>query len=138
MKRKYNFLTIFLVMIISIMFNINNVNAAEEAIAKIGDVEYNSLQEAIDAAENNETPTLIEIIRDRYADGSISLKSKNPKNIIIDFNGKDITFRGNLVGSTGHVSQNINIEAGSKVVFKNGTLKDVLENHNQDWGISPW
>lgn len=123
MKRKYNFLTIFLVMIISIMFNINNVNAAEEAIAKIGDVEYNSLQEAIDAAENNETPTLIEIIRDGYADGSISLKSKNPKNIIIDFNGKDITFRGNLVGSTGHVSQNINIEAGSKVVFKNGTLR---------------
>ena len=68
MKRKYNFLTIFLVMIISIMFNINNVNAAEEAIAKIGDVEYNSLQEAIDAAENNETPTLIEIIRDGFSD----------------------------------------------------------------------
>ncbi len=122
MKKNYDLLKYILVMIISLFVVTNNVNA-EEAIAKIGDTKYTTLQEAIDAAENNETPTLIEIIRDGNADGSISLKSKNPKNIIIDFNGKDITFSGSLVGSTGHVSQNINIEAGSKVVLKNGTLR---------------
>jgi len=91
MKKNYDLLKYILVMIISLFVVTNNVNA-EEAIAKIGDTKYTTLQEAIDAAENNETPTLIEIIRDGNADGSISLKSKNPKNIIIDFNGINIIY----------------------------------------------
>ena len=58
MKKNYDLLKYILVMIISLFVVTNNVNA-EEAIAKIGDTKYTTLQEAIDAADNNETPTLI-------------------------------------------------------------------------------
>lgn len=97
--------------------------ASDTTIAKIGDVEYTSLQAAVDAAGNEETPTTIKIVADGFSNSGIMIKEAAPKNIVFDFDGKTITLASPLIGSTGTETQNVHIEKGSKVVFKNGTLK---------------
>lgn len=92
--------------------------------AKVGETEYTTLKEAIDAAESGATITLL---CDASGDG-IGLY-KNPKNgqtatknITIDFNNHTYTIDGDLQGSTGTVTQAFHLEKDCTVILKNGKL----------------
>lgn len=92
--------------------------------AKVGETEYTTLKEAIDAAESGATVTLL---CDASGDG-IGLY-KNPKNgqtatknITIDFNNHTYTIDGDFQGSTGTVTQAFHLEKDCTVILKNGKL----------------
>ena len=80
-------------------------------IAKIGETSYKSLKEAIDAAQNNETITLLD-------NASVSEVLNISKNITLDLNGKTITTSG-VTGSrvfvlgTGCTSFTVNANGGA-------------------------
>jgi len=95
---------------------------ANTNIAQIGDVEYASLQEAIDAAKT--TKVTIKLLRD-VTDGTgfkIGSESGLKQSITIDFNGHTYNITSSLVGSTGTQTNGVQLLAGSSVVLKNGTL----------------
>ena len=86
-------------------------------VAKIGDTEYATLQEAVDAAQNGDTVTLL-----NNSEGvGLTLSQKAPKNIVIDFNNYTYTV-SNAVGSTTYETQAAHFEKGNTVTLKNGTL----------------
>lgn len=122
-KKMFGLIVTVMAMIFPVLVNAET----PENIVKIGDKEYATFQEAIDAVEDNgTTATTIEVLRDSGATENvpgIMVVASNPKNIIIDFKGHTIQFGQPLVGSPGYKSQNIHIEKGSTFVFKNGTVK---------------
>ncbi len=85
--------------------------------AKIGGTEYATLTEAVDAAQNGDTVTLL-----NNSEGvGLTLSQKAPKNIVIDFNNYTYTV-SNAVGSTTYETQAAHFEKGNTVTLKNGTL----------------
>ena len=85
--------------------------------AKIGETEYATLTEAVDAAQNGDTVTLL-----NNSEGvGLTLSQKAPKNIVIDFNNYTYTV-SNAVGSTTYETQAAHFEKGNTVTLKNGTL----------------
>ncbi len=91
----------------------DNVTVATPVyVAKIGDVEYTSLQEAIEAAQADETVTLLADVT--TADGVVI----TDKNLTIDLNGK--TYTTTEGASTNN--RNFKIEGTSVVTIKNGTM----------------
>ena len=93
---------------------------ADTSVAKIGDVKYETLAEAVAAVEDNTTAT-IKLLAD--ADGSgIFLAANEGKNITIDFGGKTYTITSGPVGSTGYETQGLHLEKGNTVTLKNGKL----------------
>lgn len=122
-KNMFGLIVTVMAMIFPVLVNAET----PENIVKIGDKEYATFQEAIDAVEDNgTTATTIEVLRDSGVTENvpgIMVVASNPKNIIIDFKGHTIQFGQPLVGSPGYKSQNIHIEKGSTFVFKNGTVK---------------
>lgn len=120
---KTSFLTLTMTMFLAILLTPQVAKASNTTIAKIKDVEYTSLQDAVDAAENEKTPTIIKIVTDGFSNSGIMIRGSDPKNIIFDFDGKTVTLASPLIGNSGTETQNVHIEKGSKVVFKNGTLK---------------
>ncbi len=94
---------------------IAKVETAKEYAAMIGSTGYASLADAVAAAEDGDTITLL-----KDAEGA-GLKV-NGKNIAIDFGGH--TYAANvLVGSSGSENQAAQLLKGSTVAMKNGTLK---------------
>lgn len=91
--------------------------ADDSAVAKIGEVEYTTLKEAIAEAQNGETVTLIS---DASGDG---IEIGEAKNIIIDFSGFTYTVTANLVGSSGTKTNAFRFLENSNVTLKNGTIK---------------
>ena len=87
---------------------------AEITVAKIGKVEYTTLQKAVDAAKAGQTITLL-----RSTEGAGVVIDKN---LTINFAGYTYTLT-EPVGSTGTESNGFQILAGNKVNLKNGTLK---------------
>ncbi|MBE6674071.1 MAG: hypothetical protein E7596_03070 [Ruminococcaceae bacterium] len=85
------------------IYDVENLFGAK-AVAKIGDTEYKTLQEAIDAAENGETITLI-------SDSTLTtlLTVASGKSIIIDLNGHT-------------VSASVEADKASALITNNGTL----------------
>ena len=83
------------------------------AVAKIGDVRYESLAEAVAAAQENDT---ILLVKDTVGSGVVIDKS-----ITIDFGGYTYTFNC-PVGSSGTETLGFQILAGNIVTLKNGTL----------------
>ena len=90
-----------------------------EGKAKIGNVYYASLADAIAAAEENAT---VELYKGTSGSGIVINKS-----ITIDFRGLTYSFNKG-VGSTGTESNGFQILKGNTVVLKNGTL-NVSRNH---------
>ena len=84
------------------------------SVAKIGNVGYPSLAEAVAAAQNGDTITLL---TDCGGDGIVI-----DKDITIDFAGHTYTVTGNPVGSAGTETQAFQILKNNKVTLKNGTL----------------
>ena len=81
-------------------------------VAKIGDVKFESLQEAVNAATNDATIVLIESIE--QVDGVLI----ENKNIIIDLNEKTFT----VTEGANTNNRNFKIKGTSVVTIKNGTM----------------
>ena len=78
---------------------------------------YESLQEAVEAAESEAVLTLL---ADASGDGVVVPEGKE---IIFDFGGFTYTVDGKLVGSAGTETQAMQLLKGARVTLKNGTLK---------------
>ena len=95
-----------------------------EYICAIGDVKYETLQDAVNAAGTAETT--ITLLTDAATDGVISgngVKVPSGSNITFDLNGLTYDASGVTVGSTSTETQGFQLLKGSNITFKNGTLK---------------
>lgn len=81
----------------------------------IGDVNYTTLQEAVDSATEQ---TTIKLFDDLTSAGLVV----NGQDIILDLNGKTFT-PNEAVGSSGTKTIGFQLLKGSKVTIKNGTIK---------------
>lgn len=61
----------------------NETQEAETKVAKIGDVEYATLQEAIDAAKNGEEVVLLQNVKEH-------VRVSDTSNVVLNLNGKTI------------------------------------------------
>ena len=95
-----------------------------EYICAIGDVKYETLQDAVNAAGTAETT--ISLLTDAATDGVISgngVKVPSGSNITFDLNGLTYDASGVTVGSTSTETQGFQLLQNSNITFKNGTLK---------------
>lgn len=88
-------------------------------VAKIGEAEYKTLAEAIAAAKDGDTVTLL---ADCSGDGIMVDTNKYPTGITIDFANYSYTVGGKLVGSTGTASNGFQLLAGNTITMKNGFI----------------
>lgn len=95
--------------------------SATNVVAKIGEKSYDSLTSAIADVPTDGTETTIVLASDEEA--AAGFKVKEGQNIIIDFDGHVYDASIPTVGSTGTETNGCQLLKGSKVTFKNGTLK---------------
>ena len=89
-------------------------------VAKIGNVEYETLEAAFAAAQDGETITLL---ANSAGNGIIAPQGKFGTNgLTVDFNGNTYTVDGATVGSTGTETQAFQLLKDNKITFKNGTI----------------
>ena len=94
-----------------------SVNAAS---FKIGDVEYETLKDAVDAAPTDGTKTTIVMTEDVAGGSGVIVQAG--KNLVIDFGGHRYETEAPMVGSTGTETQSFQLLKGATVYLKNGTL----------------
>ncbi|WP_418718572.1 hypothetical protein [Candidatus Allofournierella merdipullorum] len=92
--------------------------SAEGNVAKIGDKEYATLQEAVDAVTDN-TPTTIKLL-DNASGGGVIVPSN--RSITFDLGGHTYTVSENTVGSSGTETTGFQLLRDSTVAFQNGKL----------------
>lgn len=108
--------------------------------AVIGDTYYDTLADAVAAAKDGDTITLlkntngngIQVKTERFATGGLT----------VDFNGHSYTVGGVLVGSSGTGTNAFQLLQGGKVIFKNGSIVGVAEGtkpaeDTPDWQGAP-
>ena len=109
-------------------------------VAQIGEVKYETLAEAIDAAKDGNTVTLL---TDTNGDGVAVKSGRFPdKGLTIDFDGHTYTVGGLLVGSAGTGTNAFQLNAGNKITFKNGSVVGATEGSvsaadTHDWNGAP-
>ena len=98
------------------------VTYEEQGKVRIGDEYFDTLVEAVDAAQSGDTIYLL----DNLEGAGIGIFAPDVKNLTIDFGGNTYTCVGPAVGSTGTQSQAFHLEKGAdytpNVTFKNGTI----------------
>ncbi len=94
------------------------------AFFAIGDNKYKTLKEAIDAVQNGET---IKLLAD--VPNAVGVSVPSGKNFTLDFNGKTYTLTGPGAGSPTTETSGFQLLQGSKITFKNGTIR-IGENPN--------
>ena len=114
-------------------------DVASGNVAKIGNIEYATLAEAVAAVhektsdERSQTYT-IELLRDATGSGfgvgydkikNGTTEGNNPVHINIEMNGHTYTVSKPTVGSSGTETNGLQLLKGSTVTFKNGTLNSV-------------
>ncbi|MDO5358962.1 MAG: hypothetical protein Q4E80_06265, partial [Slackia faecicanis] len=87
--------------------------------AQVGDAKYGSLSEAIVAANDGQTVTLMSNVVD--GPGVVVGKDQK-KNVVIDFAGHTYTVTKAPAGSSGTKNQCFQLHKGSTVVMKNGVI----------------
>ncbi|MCD7845705.1 MAG: hypothetical protein LUG57_07635 [Oscillospiraceae bacterium] len=94
---------------------------ATQAVAKIGDTTYETLAEAVAAAQAGDTVTLLQ---DTSGSGIVIGSIDGQKNFTIDFNGCTYTVNSSpLAGSTGTETQCFQLlKATGSLTMKNGTI----------------
>lgn len=85
----------------------------------VNGVAYKTLDAAVAAARAGEQ-TIISLNNDMAGNG---VKTINGQDVVIDLGGHTFDIDGSLVGSTGTETNGFQLLKGSKVTFKNGTLK---------------
>lgn len=106
-------------------------------VAKIGNVYYISLQDAVNAVvgSNKVTITLVDTDGDHYVEGA-GVVVPAGKNIVFDFDGNTYDVVEGFVGSKGYETNAFQLLQGSNVTFYNGTLvstKSVTVGDNTVW-----
>ena len=92
-------------------------------VAIVGDTYYNTLPDAVAAAKDGDTITLL---RDSNGNG-IVVKANTFTNqgLTVDFNGHTYSVGGVLVGSAGTGTNAFQLNKDNKITFKNGTIAGV-------------
>ena len=105
--------------------NADGTYGVKACVAKVGSTKYETLAEAIAAAEDGQT---IKLLADCSGNG-IQIKSGRfaDKGLTVDFDGHTYTVGGVLVGSTGTGTNAFQLRQGNKITFQNGTIKGVSE-----------
>lgn len=85
----------------------------------VNGVAYRTLDAAVAAAKTGEQ-TIIALNQDMAGNG---VKTVEGQDVVIDLGGHTFDIDGSLVGSTGTETSGFQLLKGSKVTFKNGTLK---------------
>lgn len=85
----------------------------------VNGVAYKTLDAAVAAAKTGEQ-TIIALNKDMAGNG---VKTINGQDVVIDLGGHTFDIDGSLVGSAGTETNGFQLLKGSKVTFKNGTLK---------------
>ena len=88
-------------------------------VAAIGDTHYDTLAEAVEAAQDGQT---VDLLRTTKGSGVKVLGDEN-RTITIDLHGLTYTVVNPTVGSTGTETNGFQLLKGSTVTFKNGTIK---------------
>ncbi len=89
-------------------------------VAKIGETQYETLEEAWNAVNDGETITLL---ANCEGNGLIAPQDKFKTNgLTVDFAGFTYNVTGNLVGSSGTESQAFQLLKDNKITFKGGTI----------------
>ena len=109
--------------------------AQAQNVAKIGTVEYATLEEAFAAAQDGETITLFS---DCAGNGIIAPQGKFATGLTVDFAGYTYTIDGStLAGSTGTKTQAFQLLKGNTITFRNGAivgnttgLKMLIQNYS--------
>ena len=91
----------------------------QTSVAKIGTTYYATLAEAVAAAQDGETVTLL---ADCAGNGIQVPQGKYTTGLTIDFGGFTYTVDGDLVGSTGTQTQAFQLLKDNTITFKNGTI----------------
>ena len=106
-------------------------------VAQIGTKAYVTLADAVAAAQDGDTITLLS---DCSGDG-ISVKEDTfPNGLTIDFAGHSYTVGGKLVGSTGTASNGFQLLKGNTIVMRNGSLfgdASVAGDDTTQWSGAP-
>lgn len=125
MKKKFFGIVASIAMVLSLFVLPVSVNAANENVAKIGDTEYATLAEAVQAVVNSSSRKgTVTLLKDASG-GGIGLFEKEGAvdvNLTIDFGGYTYTCTDPAVGSVGTESQGFHLEKGNKVTLKNGSI----------------
>lgn len=87
---------------------------------KIGEVEYDTLKDAVAAVPTDNTKTTIAMTEDVVGGSGVIIQAG--MNVLIDFGGHRYETDGPMVGSTGTETQSFQLLKGSTVHLKNGTL----------------
>ncbi len=120
MKKKVLSILVISVLLLLASFSAFAVSESE-AIAKIGDDYYATLDEAIAAVPADGTQTTVTLLKDAVGNGVVV---KEGQNVIIDLGGFTYTLsdENNLVGSPGTVTLFMQLRKDADVTLKNGTL----------------
>lgn len=96
---------------------------------------YMTLQQAVDAAEDDETVVVVKNLSASGAEYFITLDDES-KTVTVDLNGKTLLYTGSGTGSNPQNGEAISVSAG-KLVLKNGTVNMVNDEAGGSvyWGI---
>lgn len=95
---------------------------------------YMTLQQAVDAAEDDETVVVVKDLSASGAEYFITLDDES-KTVTVDLNGKTLLYTGSGTGSNPQNGEAISVSAG-KLVLKNGTVNMVNDEAGSVyWGI---
>ena len=108
------------------------------SLAQIGEAKYATLAEAIAAAKDGDTVTLL---ADCNGNGIVIPAGKfNDKGLTVDFNNHSYTVGGVLVGSTGTKSNAFQLNKDNTIIFQNGEIYGdaaVAGDELTDWTGAP-
>ncbi len=93
--------------------------AEDEAVAKIGEIDYPSLEAAVAAVPKDGTETTVTLLKDSSGNGIVVNAGQN---VVIDFGGYTYLADGKQVGSEGTENLSFQLLNGSKVTLKNGVI----------------
>ena len=96
------------------------VFAEGKAVAKIGDVEYETLNAAVKEAQKEENKGCTVEVLDDIEENGIAVQSGS--DFTIDFNGNTYTIDG-TVGSSGTETNGLQLLKGSDITLKDGTIE---------------
>ena len=96
---------------------------------------YMTLQQAVDAAKDDETVVVVKDLSASGAEYFITLDDES-KTVTVDLNGKTLLYTGSGTGSNPQNGEAISVSAG-KLVLKNGTVNMVNDKAGGSvyWGI---
>ena len=90
-----------------------------DAVAKIGDTYYPTLETAVNAAVDGDR---VELLKNASGNGIKVPESKFTEGLTIDFGGHTYTMDGTMVGSTGTETQAFQLLRNNNITFQNGTI----------------